>query len=396
MNSNFQKIKILYLHAGAELYGADKILLELLSGIDKKKFEPIVLLPNDGPLVDKISRLGVKVNILKYPILRRKIFTPLGIIKYVYNYIRYSFKISSFVRKNNIDILHVNTAAVLEGAFIKLFNKKPIVWHIHEIIESPEIVFQFTSLMIQRFSNIIVTVSNATKKRLLDSSIIDSNKVRTIHNGININAVVNENRDEVKERMEGKLNIPKGTKIVGMIGRINSWKGQHDFVQAINLAFSKNKNIHAVIVGGIFEGEEHFLDELNKNIAETVDPSRIHLVNFSENIADFYSLFDIFVLPSTQPDPFPTVVLEAMANELPIVGYNHGGIKEMLENNISGYLVEVKNIVKLGDCILNLVNNDELSVSVGKAAENRQSTLFSNKSFIQKFEAAYSEASSIG
>lgn len=395
MNSNFQKIKILYLHAGAELYGADKILLELLSGIDKKKFEPIVLLPNDGPLVDKISRLGFKVNVLQYPILRRKFFKPIGIIKYMYNYIIYSHKISSYVRKNSINILHVNTTAVLEGVFIKIFNRKPVIWHIHEIIESPELVFQFTSFMIQRFSDIIVTVSNATKKRLLDSSIIDSDKVRTIYNGININAIVNENGHEVKNIMKEKLNIPKESKVVGMVGRINSWKGQQDFVQAINLVFSKNKSIHAVIVGGIFEGEEHYLHELKKSIAATDDPSRIHLVSFSENIADFYNLFDVFVLPSTQPDPFPTVVLEAMANQLPIVGYNHGGITEMIENNISGYLIEVGNVVKLGDCILNLVNNDELCCLVGKAAENRQNNLFTNKIFIQQFESVYLEANTI-
>ena len=51
---------ILYLHAGAEMYGADKILLELVTGLDKSKFHPIVVLPNDGILKDKLIENGIE------------------------------------------------------------------------------------------------------------------------------------------------------------------------------------------------------------------------------------------------------------------------------------------------------------------------------------------------
>ena len=382
MNVFSKKVKILYLHAGAELYGADKILLELLSGIDKTKFEPTVLLPNNGPLLQKISDLGIQVAVLPYPVLRRKFFTPLGVLMYAFNYIKYGFKISKFIRDNSVDIVHVNTAAVLEGAVIRVFNKKPIVWHIHEIIKSPEIVFKFTSFMIQKFSDVIITVSDATKKRLLDSSIIDPKKVKTIHNGINTGTVVNQNKNVVKEKMYKKFKIPEHSKTIGMIGRINSWKGQKDFVTAIDLVMKKNRNVHAVIVGSVFKGEEHFLDELEKQIDKTNNPERIHLVDFTENVSDFYSMFDIFVLPSTQPDPFPTVVLEAMANGLPIVGYNHGGITEMIKNKKSGYLVKTGSTAELGNCLLEIVDNDLLLTSLGKESLIRQENLFSNKKFI--------------
>ena len=52
--------KILYLHAGAEMYGADKVLLELIKGLDKEAFEAHVILPNDGVLVGALEEIGAK------------------------------------------------------------------------------------------------------------------------------------------------------------------------------------------------------------------------------------------------------------------------------------------------------------------------------------------------
>ena len=73
--------KILYLHAGAEMYGADKVLLELIKGLDKDAFEAHVILPNDGVLVAALENVGAKVKVIDYPILRRKYFNPKGIME---------------------------------------------------------------------------------------------------------------------------------------------------------------------------------------------------------------------------------------------------------------------------------------------------------------------------
>lgn len=386
---NSQKTKILYLHAGAELYGADKILLELLTDLDKTKFKPIVLLPNDGPLVNKIKNIGVDVQIVHYPIIRRKFFTVIGILKYSLKYLKYGIILSKFVKKNEVNVIHVNTTAVLEGAFIKVFNNVPLVWHIHEIIMSPKIMFKFFSYLIQHVSNRIVTVSDATRNRLLESNYVSPDKIYTIYNGINSENIISHNNYETKKIMKSQLNIPNDSKVIGMVGRINSWKGQSDFVGAVNQLFRENKNIHAVMVGSVFEGEEFRFEELNNEIDKTIFPNQIHIVQFTEDIADFYSLFDVFVLPSTRPDPFPTVVLEAMANRLPIVAYNHGGITEMIEDKKSGYLVDVGQIEKLAESISDLVNNDQQRKLIGEAAHFRQMSLFNKKNFVKKFEKVY-------
>ena len=63
--------RILYLHAGAEMYGADKVLLELIKRLDQTEFEAHVILPNDGVLVEALRQAGAKVEVIPYPILLR-------------------------------------------------------------------------------------------------------------------------------------------------------------------------------------------------------------------------------------------------------------------------------------------------------------------------------------
>ena len=101
---------ILYLHAGAEMYGADKILLELVTGLDKTKFRPIVVLPTDGVLREKLESAGIKVHVISYPILRRKYFNPKGIVNYLSSYqsksnaiVDYSCKYFSCSRRNSAE-----------------------------------------------------------------------------------------------------------------------------------------------------------------------------------------------------------------------------------------------------------------------------------------------------
>ena len=176
---------ILYLHAGAEMYGADKILLELVSGLDKTKFKPIVILPTDGVLREKLEEANISVHVISYPILRRKYFNPKGIIEYVSNYKSKSDDIIRFLDQNNIkvDLIHVNTLAVLEGIRLKKKLNVPLYWHIHEIITHPKIINNFLCWCVNRYSDKAIVVSGPVKKHLINSGV-NSQKIKVIHNGI--------------------------------------------------------------------------------------------------------------------------------------------------------------------------------------------------------------------
>ena len=380
---------ILYLHAGAELYGADIILYELIKGLDKKTFKVHVILPNDGPLVKKLESTGAKVSIVNYPILRRKYFNPKGIIKYLRGYRTTSKQIVDYCKKNNIDIVHINTSAVLEGCFIKKKLNVPVIWHIHEILTSPKIVVRFMFKKIAKYADKIVCVSKATRDNFIKITDAKEDKIEIIYNGVDNKIFNPKNKTNY---LKEEFKIKDTDTVVGMIGRVNAWKGQKNFIAAMEKVLEKNpnrKNIKAMLVGGVFEGQEWRMDELKNIIDQSKYKDNFILSDFRKDTPNIHNFFDIFVLPSTSPDPLPTVVLEAMATGKPIVGYKHGGIKEMVSNSKNGILVEPCKIDKLSEAINMLISNKKLINIYGKSSLSKQKNEYSLNSFIARFEKIY-------
>lgn len=329
---------ILYLHAGAEMYGADKILLELVTGLDKTKFRPIVILPTDGILRRKLKDAGIKVHVISYPILRRKYFNPKGIINYLLNYKNKSDEIIQYLSKNNIhvDLIHINTFAVLEGIRLKKKMKIPFIWHIHEIITHPQIVNKFLCWCVDKYADKAVVVSGPVKKHLVNNGV-NPEKVKVIHNGIDSDVFSpNVNSDYLYDEWD----IPKNAIKIGMIGRVNGWKGQSDFLDSLAPLLGDFSNLYLFLVGSAFEGQEWRIEKLRKKIKTLPHNNRIIFSEFRKDNYAVEHFFDILILPSTSPDPLPTVVLESMGCGRAVIGYAHGGIIEMIKDNYNGKLVK--------------------------------------------------------
>lgn len=378
--------RILYLHAGAEMYGADKVLLELIKGLDKSKYEAHVILPNYGILVEELKKVGAVVSVIDYPILRRKFFNLKGIFRYIISYRKYSKIIVNYVKENDINIIHNNTTAVLEGIYVKKQCHIPLVWHVHEIIVRPKSISLFIQFLLNRYSDKVVTVSDSVAQHITKSKLVSRSKVLTIYNGVDNTVFFKMDDNKV---IREKFNIFSKDIVVGMIGRVNSWKGQNDFLTAMQPILSENNNVVAFMAGSAFEGEEWRVKELDERINSSQYANRILRIDYYKNTNELYNLFDVFILPSTNPDPLPTVVLEAMACGKPIVGYKHGGVCEMVVDNVNGLLSKPKDINKLSENISFLINHREKINEFGKMSIARQKELFSLESYIHNFEGLY-------
>ena len=381
--------RILYLHAGAEMYGADKVLLELIKGLDSKEFEAHVILPNDGVLVEALRQVGAQVSVLDYPILRRKYFNPKGIVDYIRSYNFYAKQIALYAREHSIDMVHNNTAAVLEGIYLKRKLKLPLIWHVHEIIVKPKAISDFINMLMGRYADKIVTVSQAVANHIKQSPFIKDSQVEVIYNGVDNAVYYPIDASSIRE----KFDIAQDALVIGMIGRVNAIKGQNDFIEAVEPLLEKNEQAVAFLAGGVFPGEEWRLEELDKRIASSSVVSQIHRIDYYDKTSELYNMFDIFVLPSIKPDSLPTVVLEAMACSKPVVGYNNGGIAEMVVDEKSGHLVKPNSPQELSNAISLLLDSSEKREQFGREGYQRQKELFSLDSYIKNFSELYKNIS---
>lgn len=378
---------ILYLHAGAEMYGADKILLELVCGLNKNLFHPIVVLPERGILEKKLKENKIETYVIPYPILRRKYFNIRGIWQYFSTYYSSCKKIENLIKWKNIDLIHVNTAAVLEGIYLKKKLETKMVWHIHEIILSPVIVGKTLNYLVGRYSDKCIAVSEAVKDNLLKSGYFKPNQIDVIYNGVDSQRFTPSLDSDYLYK---EWHIPKNAIKVGMIGRVNAWKGQNDFLKALTPLLNEFQNLYLFIIGSAFNGQEWRVDSLKKKISEDKNSERIVYSKFRTDNNYIQNFFDLLILPSTNPDPLPTVVLEAMASGTPVIGYKHGGITEMIRNGKDGMLAEINNPEDLRKKVKNVLVNNKLE-SYGKNARERQERKFSIQAFISNFEKMYTK-----
>ncbi|MBQ8081389.1 MAG: glycosyltransferase family 4 protein, partial [Clostridia bacterium] len=370
-------INILFLHAGAEMYGADKVMLDLIRNLDKERFSAHVVLPCDGVLVDALKKENISVEVLPYPIMRRKYFTPKGILQYGLGLMKYSRALTRLAKERHIDLVHTNTAATLEGCFVSRRLRLPQLWSIHEIIVSPKLMFSLTSRWISKYASVTVTDSGAVKRHLMGSGRFKDEDIHVIYNGVDAARFKPENDCAY---LYDEWDIPRSARVIGMMGRVNSWKGQGDFLKAANIVMAKCPDVYTVFVGAAFEGEEWREKELAEAIAQSPYRDRIINQGYRTDSEGIYRLYDVFVLPSTNPDPLPTVVLEAMATGKPVVGYRHGGVCEIVEDGVNGLLANVREPEDLADKIMRLLDDAALRERMGRASRRRLLDRFSIES----------------
>lgn len=380
-------INILYLHAGAELYGADVILLEIVKNLDKSKFKPYVILPCDGPLVDKMRQAGIEVVVKNYPILRRKYFNLNGIINYFKEFSVSLKELKCFCKEKDIHIIHSNTVAVLEGAFLGKSLGIIHIWHIHEMLENPKLLYKFLAKLMARRSHKILVVSKAVKEHWSKSGYFKNDKIfKVMHNGIDIKRF-NPHNDVDYLRKE--FNIRKNEKLVTFIGRINAIKGQNIFFEAMEEVMAKDWDVKALIVGSAFSGQEWRVDELVKQINNSPFKDRFIYSGFRDDAYNIHCLGDVFVLPSIKKDSFPTVVLEAMASKKPVVAFGSGGVTEMVTHGVNGYLADFANKRDLARYIYELIANDKIRNEMGDNGYKRVLNEFSSDKFKKNIEEFY-------
>lgn len=379
-------INILYLHAGSEMYGADKVLLELVSGLDKKRFHPIIILPSEGVLAVALRQRNIEVYIVSYPILRRKYFNLQGILKYTSGYFKATNQIYKIVKNRKINLLHVNTVAVLEGIALKRKLRVPLIWHVHEIITTPKIIYKVTSMLLGRYADQIIAVSNAVAQHLINSGRINKAKIKVIYNGVD-NKVFNP--DVKIDYLFDEFKVPKESIRVGMIGRVNAWKGQMDFLKASAPLLEKYPKLYLFLIGGVFKGEEQRMVDLKQFVAGLPHHERIVISEFRQDTPNLHNFFDVFILPSTRPDPLPTVVLESMATRKPVLGYRHGGITEMVKENYNGLVVFPNRPKLLGQALEKMLEDEKSRNTMGSNSLNRQVKYFSLSAYISNFSKLY-------
>lgn len=374
-------MKTLYIHGSADHYGSAKILLDILR-IPGNASDAIVVLPHDGRLVDDIKALNIPVHIMNLGVLRRKYMTPWGIVGRVFLWLTAIRQLKQLITLYNIQRVYVNSANVIIGPALKQKNQTELVWHLHEIVEHPAILKNLLAFLIKRADKVIA-VSKATQ---VFWQMATKKKVELLYNGMELGkyAAVQADKKQILPKSD-----PNET-WVGMIGRVQPWKGQHYFLEIIEAYFNQHpsdKTTRFIIAGDAYPGNELLAVELSLAIERKKLGGRVTYLGYRSDIPALLATFDLLVLPSTSPDPLPTVVLEAMAAGKPVLATAQGGALEMIADQETGRFMPIGNALAASGVLGELLQDKERLREMGRAGRKRVEEKFSAAAFANNWHA---------
>lgn len=380
-------LKVLLIQNSADIYGGSKCLMRLAAQLNGRGHRVIVLLPEDGPLVQWLKSRGIQHTIQTgLCSITRKNFAGWRKLVFLARVPVSALEIARLIRRENVDIVHSNVGTIVSSGLGAWFGGVPHVWHIRDWYQEFKQLWVVYSRYILAFSSKVLPSSIPIAEQFPASP-----KIQVLHDGLDPAEFA---VDRAKLRAEFRARFGLGDQVViGCVGRIKYVrKGQEFLVQAAKILADSGREFRLVLVGAAHPDNADHEVRLRALVTDLgLDP----LTTFTGEVSDplpAYSAMDIFVLPSAQPEPFGGVNMEAMGMGLPIVATRLGGSIEQLEENVTGFLVEPANPEDLAAKLAVLLDDPARREAMGAAGEARLRSKFSIETMTDKIETLYHQA----
>lgn len=376
---------ILFIHQSAELYGSDKTLLLLLKHLDRGKYRPVVVLPCEGLLKEELEKMGIAVAVAPVLKLYRTMFSIKGLMAFLSQIGKAFRALDELHAHYKFDLVYSNTLAVLLGMLYARKRKIKHLWHVHEIIVSPKFVASVFPKLLDRYADVVVCNSHATRQNLLDRLGGLSGKTLVIHNGFEMPATT------LPATTKTALGFLVSDTVITLVGRISRLKGHMLLLRTFVDALAQKPQVKLLFVGSPVPGQEYYLEEVEAFIEGNALQRRVTILPFQQDLSAVWQASDIVVVPSTEAESFGLVALEAMLHKKPVVGSNHGGLTEIISQAETGFLFEPSSSEALGHWLAILVDNPQLRNELGLKGHDKALRDFGIEKYIQRFEELFDQ-----
>lgn len=381
--------RVLFLHTTSEIGGSDVSLLRLVEGLDRSRYAIIVALPADGPLVARLREAGARVEImpslLKLTSRRGGAF----LLRFAWNYPWAVRDLARFITRERIGLVHTNTIHNLYGVAAARLTRVPHIWHFREIVWQSGMLRRLELWMARRWSARIIVTSRAIAAMYGAERRWPVQLVR-VPNGVDDARFCPGDAPDVRHA----LGAAPGDVLIGIVCRLDAWKGVDDFLAAAGRAEAERPGLRFAVVGGAIIGQESYADALARQAEARGLGGRIVFTGWRFGPADMPAVFralDVLVLASREPEPFGLVVIEAMASGRPVIATAHGGPLDIVEDGRTGLLVPPRNPEALASAMLALADDPSRRARMGAHGRERVLTHFTAAQYVAGIDAVYRE-----
>jgi len=370
------RIKVMFPTNYLGIGGAEQQLLELVKGIDKEHFEPIVLTLYPGGPLDKEIRAIQGASLIS---VNRK-----G--KYDFWTV---FKILKLLRQKEVDIIQpFLIPATFYGLLAALINRTPVkIMTERGGFRSPGSlgfrIYQKIQDRLTRFADWVVANSEAGKSYLISRGINPA-RIKVIYNGINLSRLT---PDPVKvARLREQLNLPADGMVVGMTANLQPDKDYVTFLRGSRIIHEMMPQARFAILG-----EGPLRPDIENLAKELGLKSLVTFFGHQREIASYISCFDVACLCSVHSEGCSNVILESMAMGKPVVASDVAGNRELVEHGDNGLLVRTGDPGAFAEAVLTCLRQPDLAREMGERARKIVVARFSLDRMARDYETLYEQ-----
>ena len=318
--------------------GVERGTVEIAEAISARGWKAVVIC-NGGRMENQLRRAGAEVytlpvdtkNPLKWPAVRRQL--------------------KAVLLSVGADIVHVRSRA---PAWIALPLTRAMGIHSISTIHSKFVPQNFVKRIYNQkmlSADGIIAISDYVKSVITShySKAVSAKAIQVIHRGVDLDvfdpAKVSQHRIV---RLSETLNLPDDGPVVMLPARATEWKGHAPLIEAV--ARLEAKDVTLLLLGA-GDGHSRFIERLRALAIKTGLDGRLRIASGTDDMPAALMLADVVAMPSTIPEPFGRVALEAQAMGRPVVAFKHGGAIESIQEGETGWLAEPNNVEDLARCL---------------------------------------------
>jgi len=335
--------KILLAHSSNDLYGASKILLNIIELLINEGYKVYLFLPETGPLNENNIIKKCNINIIEFGVFRKRYFNFFGLINRFYHIIKSTFVIRSFILKNKIDLVYTNTSTLISPTIASKLLGIPSIFHIHEIPVSSKLYTRFLVTFFNIFSYKVISVSNAVSNYWIDNGLLKE-KIIKIYNGFNFN-------------FSKEKNLSKSQIVITNISRIIPYKGHLFLIELFNELSKFKNNLILNIIGDTLPEYESYYCELKVKVEQYNLTKKINFTGYQSDVKKYLEKSNFLIHCPVIPDPLPTVIFEGIESGTPVIFTNLGGSYEILDSGKNGLSIDHLSVKKSVENILEFLEN---------------------------------------
>ena len=381
-------MKVLFYNHTGQVSGAERLLLMILSRIDRDNFAPVVVCPLQDHLADLTSRLGVPLEVIT-PLKARFTWRLDHLALYFKSFLSVTRQLRNKVISIKPDLIHANSIrAGLVATIATVGLRTPVIWHLHDVLPRHPLSSLIRLIALLSSRTRLIAVSRAVATNFCGRFSRRLGK-RT---GVILNAIDFKKfapNKTARQTIRAELRLRKDDYLMGIVGQLTARKGQLELLQAFRQALNEVPDGVLLIVGApLFNRDHEYLKTIEQTALELGISERVKIVGARSDVDSIMQALDLLIVNSSS-EAFGLVILEAMACGTPVLAGAVDGIPEIIEHGINGWLVPVRNMKAMAEAIVHLNRRPELTARLVKQGSGQGVARFSADRYMTELQAFY-------